>query len=170
MEEFSRFVEEHFPSFRSTTLRLDEPTPQNFPATTPAEHLYRYFRSGLAHGFCIEWGGLLHREDGAPDYLSVRNPIGTLRSLVIAPQDLIAEFEFAVDDFFRKAATWPTGSPQHECFNARFEAVFMICSGRVRDAIGRRNTLYTCQLYALKSYDTKERKLGPVPHSQPGSP
>ena len=128
MEEFSRFVEEHFPTFRSTTLRLDEPSRRNTPATTPAEHLYRYFRSGLAHGFCIEWGGLVHREDGAPGYLSVRNPVGSLQSLVIAPRDLIAEFEVAMNDFFQKAANWPSGSPQYNCFNARFESVFMICS------------------------------------------
>jgi hypothetical protein len=128
MEDFARFVEEHFPTFRNTALRLDEPKVNRTPATKPSEHLYRYFRSGLAHGFCIEWGGLLHREDGAPNYLSVRKPIGNLQSLVIAPRDLIGEFENAIDDFFRKSAGWPVGSAQYDCFNARFESVFMICS------------------------------------------
>src|ERR1700691_2734783 len=36
------------------------------PAARPAEHLYRYFRGGIEHSFAIEWGGLRHREDGAP--------------------------------------------------------------------------------------------------------
>ncbi len=70
MERFSQFVEKYFgPEFRSRTLRLDDPRPGRNRAVTPAEHLYKYFRCGLAHSFCIEWGGLRHREDGAPAYL-----------------------------------------------------------------------------------------------------
>jgi hypothetical protein len=87
------------------TLRFNDPRPTNTPATRPSEQLYRYFRSRLAHGFCVEWGGLLHREDQAPNYLSVRNPVGNLQSLVIASRDLIAEFEEALDDFFHIAAS-----------------------------------------------------------------
>jgi hypothetical protein len=128
MQEFAQFVEGHFPAFGAVPFELDEPALKGNPARRPAEHLYRYFRNGLAHGFCIEWGGLLHREDGAPDYLSTRNPLGTLKSLVIAPRDLIAEFEIAICDFFSKAASWPIGSSEYACFNERFESVFMICS------------------------------------------
>lgn len=66
MIRFARFVERYFgPEFRAT-MHLQEPAGTiHAPATTAAEHLYKYFRSGLVHSFCIEWGGLQHKEDGA---------------------------------------------------------------------------------------------------------
>lgn len=128
MQEFTEFVGNHFPTFRAASFELDEPVRKSIPAKTPAEHLYRYFRSGLAHAFCIEWGGLLHREDGASGYLSTRTSVDTLKSLVVAPRDLIAEFERAVEDFFTKAMNWTVGSPDFVCFNKRFNVVFMTCS------------------------------------------
>lgn len=130
MREFAEFVERHFPAFKTSLIELDEAGHQRTPAKRPSEHLYRYFRSGLAHGFCIEWGGLLHREDGAPDYLSTRTPLGNLKSLVIAPRDLVSEFERAVEEFFIAASGWPNGSTEHVNFNRRFESVFMVCSAQ----------------------------------------
>jgi hypothetical protein len=72
-DAFVRFVEEFFPSgaFMERKLRLRDPRPDRKTkvAQTPAQHLYKFFRSSIAHDFCIDWGGLLHREDGAPSYL-----------------------------------------------------------------------------------------------------
>lgn len=50
---FSKFVEKYFsPDFRKGVLKLDDPI--KHIAVTPAEHLYQFFRCGLAHSFCIK--------------------------------------------------------------------------------------------------------------------
>jgi hypothetical protein len=130
MQRFSQFVETYFcPEFRSHTLHLDDPKPNRTPATTPAEHLYRYFRCGLAHSFCIEWGGLLHREDGASAYLFERDPIGNGQySLGIVPRELVADFTDAANRFFQNAETWVPGAQKAERFDERFREVFLLCA------------------------------------------
>src|SRR6202158_1291325 len=100
---FVQFVEKYFaPAFQQPKLSLYDPRPEKGrEASTSAEHLYKYFRSGLAHSFCIEWGGLQHREDGAPAYL-FETPQGHAgqRALGIVPRELIADFKRAVDSYF----------------------------------------------------------------------
>jgi hypothetical protein len=55
MTRFSRFVERYFGREFIVPMHLDEPPGARNPrAATSAEHLYKYFRSGLAHSFCIE--------------------------------------------------------------------------------------------------------------------
>lgn len=130
MERFSRFVEKYFdPEFQARALRLDEPRPKPTAAATPAEHLYRYFRCGLAHSFCIEWGGLLHREDGAPAYLFEREPMGDGRhSLGIVPRELVADFLRAVEKFFQTAKSWQAGSAEANRFDQQFAEIFLVCA------------------------------------------
>ena len=102
MTRSARFVERYFgPEFRAP-MHLDEPPGARNPkATTAAEHLYKYFRSGLAHSFCIEWGGSQHREDSAPAYL-FETPQGHAgqRALGVVPRELICDFRRAVDSYF----------------------------------------------------------------------
>src|SRR5436309_2794514 len=70
--------------------------------TSPAEHLYKYFRCGLAHSFCIEWGGLRHRgEDGIQDYLfEVDTGQNSPKALGVIPRELVEDFGRAVTSFF----------------------------------------------------------------------
>jgi hypothetical protein len=59
MTRFSRFVERYFDPGFVAPMHLDEPPGARNPrAVTSAQQLYRYFRSAIAHSFCIEWGGV----------------------------------------------------------------------------------------------------------------
>ena len=73
---FVRFVEEFFPSgaFKERKLRLHDPRPDRKTkvAKTPAQHLYKFFRSSIAHDFCIDWDGVLHRETDIGLHLMTR--------------------------------------------------------------------------------------------------
>ncbi|MGD0567055.1 MAG: hypothetical protein ABSA78_01520 [Candidatus Sulfotelmatobacter sp.] len=124
---FSKFVEKYFSPDWKTPLRLDDLTPGRSPATTPAQHLYKYFRCGLEHSFAIEWGGLRHREDGAPSYLYERTAVGSQKSLGVVPRELVADFLAAVERFFRESASWKPGATEAERFNLRFQEVFLTC-------------------------------------------
>jgi hypothetical protein len=126
MRRFSQFVEKYFSrDFVAGGLTLDDPRPtENGRATTPAEHLYKYFRCGLAHSLCIEWGGLLHREDNAPSYLFLRTPVEGQKSLGIVPRELVTDFLGAIKKFFEAAESW-NGTPQAERFSQRFARVFL---------------------------------------------
>jgi hypothetical protein len=128
VERFARFVETYFrPDFSAGVLSLDDPKPKRGAlATTPAQHLYKYFRCGLAHSFCIEWGGVLHREDGAPNYLFERNPVGAQKSLGVAPRELVADFLAAVEKFFDAAESWKPGMPQAVHFGRHFHEIFLV--------------------------------------------
>lgn len=130
MQRFSEFVEKYFsPDYRNAGLRLDDPKPtRNSVAVTPAQHLYKYFRCGLAHSFCIEWGGLRHREEGVPSYLFEREPIPMQKSLGIVPRELVTDFLAAVENFFEQAASWKPGTPPAMNFSRHFEEVFLVCT------------------------------------------
>jgi len=129
MHKFSAFVEKYFSDdFKSAHLHLDDPKPGKNAASTPAEHLYKYFRCGLAHSFCIEWGGILHREDGAPSYLFQRNPIPDRNSLGIIPREFVDDFLSAVERFFDSALAWDPGTSSRTKFERQFQEVFLLCS------------------------------------------
>jgi hypothetical protein len=93
-ERFAGFVERYFYPIFTRPMQLSEPTnAHGRPARISAEHFYKYFRSGLAHSFCIEWGGLLHREDGAPEYLfETSQGHNGQRALGIVPRELVRDF------------------------------------------------------------------------------
>ena len=135
MTGFSRFVEKYFSPDWTEPLTLHDLRPYR-PATRPAEHLYRYFRGGLEHSFAIEWGGLRHREDGAPlsrrrdgrrMYLFERKAVGNQNSLGIVPREFVDDFYKAIEQFFQTAASWNVGTQEHQQFNLRFEQVFLTC-------------------------------------------
>src|SRR5271163_4445848 len=106
MTGFSRFVEKYFSSDWKQPLTLHDLRPYR-PATSPGEHLYRYFRGGIEHSFAIEWGGLRHREDGAPlsrrsdgtpMYLFERVAVGNQKSLGIVPREFVVDFYKAMEE------------------------------------------------------------------------
>jgi hypothetical protein len=126
MLRFRKFVERYFGLEFRKPLHLDEPpTAQGRRAQTPADHLYKYFRSGLAHSFCIEWGGLLHRADGARDYL-FETPQGQNqeRALGVVPHDLVRDFRRAVEAYFMTLRGRDPGEPEALQFNSRFDSVY----------------------------------------------
>jgi len=123
---FAKFVEKYFSAAFRRPMHLNEPpNAPNRPAHTSAEQFYKYFRSGLAHSFCIEWGGLLHREDGAPDYLfeTRQGPNGE-HALGIAPRELVVDFREAAGRFFIVLRGRTPGEPEYQRFNNRFEEVY----------------------------------------------
>jgi hypothetical protein len=127
MTRFARFVERYFgPEFRAVMHLQEPPGAGNPQARSAAEHFYKYFRSGLAHSFCIEWGGLQHREDGATAYL-FEAPQGHAgeRALGIVPRELVADFRRAVDAYFRALEQRLPQEPEAVQFNRRFEEVYL---------------------------------------------
>jgi len=127
MTRFSRFVERYFDPGFVAPVHLDEPPGARNPrAVTPAQHLYRYFRSGLAHSFCIEWGGLQHREDGAPAYLfEAQQGHAGERALGIVPRELVADFKRAVRAYFVALQARQPNDLEAIQFNHRFEEVYL---------------------------------------------
>lgn len=127
MERFASFVERYFsPAFRAP-MNLDEPPTAHHrhPARTSAEQFYRYFRSGLAHSFCIEWGGLQHREEAGTPYLfEARQGHHGERALAIAPRELVDDFRQAATRYFAAIRARQPHEPEYIQFNARFEDVY----------------------------------------------
>ena len=130
MVRFANFVERYFSPAFSVPMNLDEPPPsptarRGRPARTSAEQFYRYFRSGLAHSFCIEWGGLQHREEAGTPYLfeARQGPHGE-HALGIAPRELVVDFREAVTQYFAAIRARQPQEPEYIQFNTRFEEVY----------------------------------------------
>jgi len=103
-EKFTVFLETYLPQFRNAHFPLDDPMPQRDLARSAGEHFYKYFRNGLAHSFCIEWGGLQHREevpDARESYLfqTTQGPHGE-HGLGIMPREFVDDFIEATQRFF----------------------------------------------------------------------
>ncbi len=119
---FEKFVCKYFgsPVWRDRALYTKVPEAEQ--AISPARVLYKYFRNGLAHGLRIQWGTLLHTEDGGPEYADVRDLNGVKqRVLCIAPRPLLADFKSAERRFFRELITSPL--PRRRYFMERFERI-----------------------------------------------
>src|SRR2546426_5166458 len=59
--KFAAFLNTYLPAFGRVDFELNDPRPgrPNEVARTAAEHFYKFFRNS----FCIEWGGIQHREE-----------------------------------------------------------------------------------------------------------
>ena len=129
-EKVPLFLERFFEGFRNSALQLNDPRRGRGEARTAAEHFYKYFRSGLAHTFCIEWGGLQHREE-------IQEPIaGYLfattqgleggHGLGIIPRNFIADFVQACEAALDAFAAAPEGDAVRESFDRAFNRVFLL--------------------------------------------
>ena len=131
-QRFIAFVEKYFPAFVNAGMHLSDPRRRGADdnAQTPAEHLYKFFRSGLAHNFCIEWGGLNHREElplPVRGYLFEVSPGAPgLNALGVVPRDFVVAYHAAVDQFFATAAGWPDQSAERRIFDRCFTRVFLL--------------------------------------------
>ena len=134
-ERFTRFILEYFPSRAfQQQLQLHDPKGARDLADTPAKQFYKFFRNGLAHSFCVEWGGLQHREEvgaaGQSYLFEARQGANGEASLGVIPRELVQDFEQGVEDFFSSIGRHQKGTPEQADFNRCFERVFMATKAR----------------------------------------
>lgn len=129
--KFAAFLNTYLPVFAGANLQLDDPRAgrHNEIARTPADHFYKYFRSGLAHSFCVEWGGIQHREEVpglGPEYLfrTTQGPGGE-HGLGIVPREFVRDFENGCERVLTAFANAEPGSDIHRVFERTFERVFL---------------------------------------------
>lgn len=129
-QKYSLFLERFFVGFRGIALHLDDPRPGRSEARTAADHFYKFFRSSLAHTFCIEWGGLQHREEiGEPvaGYLfATTQGFEGQHGLGIIPRDFVVDFEQACEAALEAFAAAPEGDVLRESFDRAFNRVFLL--------------------------------------------
>lgn len=119
------------PTFANAQLELDDPRHgrQNELARTPTDHFYKFFRSGLAHSFCIDWGGIQHREELpnlSPGYLfQTTQGAGGEHGLGIVPREFVQDFENACDRILNSFETAGPGTEVREAFEQAFARVFL---------------------------------------------
>ena len=133
--KFTAFLNTYLPTFVHANLQLDDPRGgrPNEIARTPADHFYKFFRSGLTHSFCIDWGGIQHREEIpglGPEYLfRTTQGLGGEHGLGIVPREFVRDFEDGCERALTALATAESGSEIREVFERTFERVFL---GKVR--------------------------------------
>jgi hypothetical protein len=95
-----------------------------YPDTNP-DVPYKFFRSGLAHSFSIEWEGIQHRDElpmPIEGYLFEVHPGAPgFGALGVVPRDFALAFHAAVEQFFR--CGWLAGCISRAAFDRCFERV-----------------------------------------------
>jgi hypothetical protein len=130
-EKMDVFLNCYFEGLRENALRLDDPRPERgVEARTAAAHFYKYFRSGLAHTFCIEWVGLQHREEvdrPVEGYLfaTTQGPAHQ-HGVGVIPKDFVQDFERACGAAFDAFADAPDGDALRASFDRAFNRVFLL--------------------------------------------
>jgi hypothetical protein len=129
--KFTEAVNVYMPTFARATFALDDPRRGRHGqrAATPAEHFYQFFRNGLAHSFCIEWGGIQHREELAnvgPDYLfQTTQGAGGEHGLGVVPREFVEEFEVACERILEAFEAATPESEIRRAFERTFDRVFL---------------------------------------------
>jgi hypothetical protein len=129
--KFTSFLNAYMPTFANANLQLDDPRGgrPNEIASTPADHFYKFFRSGLAHTFCIDWGGIQHREEIpnlGPEYLfSTTQGFRGEHGLGIIPREFVVDFDDACERVLTVFSTAEPGSQIRDGFERTFERVFL---------------------------------------------
>lgn len=129
--KFSAFLNAYLPAFARVDFELDDPCPgrANEVARTAAEHFYKFFRNGLAHSFCIEWGGIQHREELpqlGPEYLfQTTQGFAGEHGLGIVPREFVRDFEDACERVLATFAAAEVGDQIREAFDRTFNRVFL---------------------------------------------
>lgn len=128
--KFTAFLNTYLRGFADSPLRLDDPrADRNGGAVSPADHFYKFFRSGLAHTFCIDWGGLQHREEMpgiAASYLFATDQgFGGEHGLGVVPREFVRDFEAGCEQVLNAFAAAHEGDELREAFERTFERVFL---------------------------------------------
>jgi hypothetical protein len=83
----------------------------------------------LAHSFCIDWGGIQHREEIpglGPEYLfQTTQGFNGEHGLGIVPREFVRDFEDGCERVLTAFAVAGPGDPLRECFDGTFERVFL---------------------------------------------
>jgi hypothetical protein len=130
-EKFSAFLNTYLPTFAHADFELNDSRAgrPNEVARTPAEHFYKFFRNGLAHSFCIDWGGIQHREELpniGQDYLfQTTQGFQGEHGLGIVPREFVQDFEGACERLLIAFATALPGDELREAFDRTFSRVFL---------------------------------------------
>jgi hypothetical protein len=129
--KFTVFLNRYLPSFAHVQLELDDLRGgrPNERARTPADHFYKFFRSGLAHSFCIDWGGIQHREEIpnlGPEYLfQTTQGAGGEHGLGIVPREFVRDFEAGCERILNDFETAGPETEIREAFERTFTRVFL---------------------------------------------
>lgn len=85
--------------------------------------LWDHFRNGIAHGFCIERGGIDNEADTPPGWRVVTDASGMAAHLEIGPNAFFRDFRAGVDLFFEEVRTNPV---HRAAFLSRLQEVYPI--------------------------------------------
>jgi hypothetical protein len=91
------------------------------PMGTLKAILWDHFRNGIAHGFCIEHGGIDNEADIPPGWRVVRDGSGMKTYLEIGPNAFFRDFRMGVDLFFEEVKTDPI---HRTAFLSRLQEVY----------------------------------------------
>jgi len=94
------------------------------------EHLRKYFRNGLDHGFSIQWGGLWHADepDLTPGYLRHNKKN---EGIAVCPKAFVKDFQNAVELYFQQLSKEGEHSVIGRNFTKRFKSILnQECSKR----------------------------------------
>jgi hypothetical protein len=96
---------------------------QNSPMGTAnlKEILWDHFRNGIAHGFCIDHGGIDNEADTAPGWRVVTDASGMATHLEIGPNAFFRDFRTGVGLFFGDLKTDPV---HRAAFLSRLQEVY----------------------------------------------
>lgn len=130
-DKFTAFLITYLPTFARAGFLLHDPNAdrRNPPAASPAAQFYQFFRNGLAHDFCIQWGGLQHRDeigDVGVGYLFeavLRMPGET--GLGVVPREFVTDFEAGCLRFLEVLGRAPAGSDLRRSFERTFQRVYL---------------------------------------------
>jgi hypothetical protein len=128
-DKFARFLNRYLPTFDQAGFRLHDPNASSSQAVSSSEQFYRFFRNGLAHNFCIQWGGLQHREEignvGHGYLFETVQGMNGERGLGIVPREFVTDFQAGCSRFIMELERAPLGSDTQRSFDRTFERVYL---------------------------------------------
>jgi hypothetical protein len=136
--KFTQVLNAYMPTFANMQFDLYDPRRGrlNELARTPADHFYKFFRSGLAHSFCIDWGGIQHRQELpnlGPEYLfHTTQGAGGEHGLGIVPIEFVRDFESGCERILAAFEAAEPGSGIRASFEQTFARVFL---AKVREPV-----------------------------------
>lgn len=129
--KFVAFVDLYMPTFAQAGFVLHDPTAngRNRPAQSAAAQFYRFFRNGLAHDFCIQWGGLQHREEvnniGHGYLFETAQGQPGEHGLGVVPREFVTDFQAGCTRFIAELERAPVGSVLRASFDRTFQRVYL---------------------------------------------
>ena len=130
-DKFTAFLTSYLPTFAQAGFVLQDPNAngRNQPADSAAAQFYQFFRNGLAHDFCIQWGGLQHRNevgDAGVGYLfQTEQGMPGEHGLGVVPREFVADFEVGCARFLAALAHAPAGGELRKSFERTFQRVYL---------------------------------------------